>query len=64
MRYIAGKKVIAKFHARRIIGWTYHGLRLVWQRVKDAVVSGSCFGSGYWIDENPWLDEDGWNDNV
>ena len=34
----------------------YHGKRLVWR----IATSGSCYGSGYWINERPWSNTDAW----
>lgn len=32
----------------------YRGARLVWTAIK------SCFGAGYWVNDEPWLNEEGW----
>lgn len=63
MRFYNGKIIVARYHAKRVIVESYKGLKLFWKLAKDIVTSGSCFGSGYWIDENPWLNGEGWNDN-
>lgn len=35
----------------------YKGIYLVWQLIR------SCFGRGYWINNQPWVDSDGWKNN-
>lgn len=35
----------------------YKGVDLVWQLIR------SCFGRGYWINNQPWVDSDGWKNN-
>lgn len=37
----------------------YYGSSLVWTNNNKAA---SCFGNGYWIDENPWTDDLSWTD--
>lgn len=51
-----GKDIMAVTAGGHLISFVRKGVRLVWQAIS------SCFGAGYWIDENPWCDDDGWKD--
>lgn len=51
-----GKNIKAATGEGRVISFVRKGARLVWQAIR------SCFGAGYWINENPWIDDDGWRD--
>ena len=31
--------------------------RMVWELIR------SCFGRGFWVNEQPWNNEDGWKNN-
>lgn len=61
MIYKDGKAVsgIYKFHdgAMRTILTVYKGTRVVWELIR------SCFGRGFWINEQPWVNSDGWKNN-
>ena len=35
----------------------YKGLTLVWSAIR------SCFGKGYWINDQPWVDNDAWKNS-
>ena len=50
------KEVSDIFHGALPLVEVRHGKVIVWQ--KEA--SRSCFGSGYWINQNPWLNDDAW----
>lgn len=42
-------------------GAIYHGAKLVWLTVYNAVKS--CFGSGLWYGDKLWLSDDTWKTN-
>lgn len=48
------KSIAIRYYGKRIIAATYKGLKLIWQAVR------SCFGAGYWNQDQPWNNEDGW----
>lgn len=43
-------------------GAIYHGAKLVWITVYNAV--RSCFGSGVWLGDKPWLETDSWDSKL
>ena len=45
---------ISEFYDNRAIIAVYKGARLIWAIIK------SCFGKGYWINEQPWMNNDAW----
>lgn len=47
-------EIVERFYGRIPIVETYYGKVLVWQAVR------SCFGKGYWINDNPWDNDDAW----
>ena len=53
---IAGKEVSALYIGQKAIQAVYKGAVLVWQAIR------SCFGRGYWDDDEPWDDDDAWVD--
>lgn len=45
---------IAEYWGSKVITAVYKGSQLVWSAIK------SCFGKGYWINEQPWSNIDAW----
>lgn len=41
----------------RSINNVYHGTKLVWTVIKEAL---SAFGAGFWQNDKPWSNEDSW----
>lgn len=54
MLYRNNKAVYDIFLQHKNIERVYYGLQIVWEWIK------SCFGKGYWINDNIWLNEDSW----
>lgn len=52
--FIKDKVVTAVYRGERAIAAVYKGTRLVWEAIR------SCFGAGYWVDDNKWDNEDKW----
>ena len=54
MIYKDGKQISSVSFGQKVITAIYHGARVVWEAIS------SCFGKGYWINEEPWDNDDGW----
>lgn len=50
---VLGCKIITKYYT--IVN---HTARLIWKSIKS--VTRSCFGSGWWVNDEPWINDDGW----
>lgn len=46
-----------EYHNNRAIAAVYKGFDLVWSAIR------SCFGKGYWINDQPWVDNDAWKNS-
>ena len=57
MIYYGYDEVTAIYFGSIEISAVYIGNDLIWSKSSDFY---SCFGKGYWINENPWLNDDGW----
>lgn len=55
--YFKDKEISAVYFGKKAISAIYKGAKLVWSAVS------SCFGKGYWINEQPWDNEDAWKNN-
>lgn len=55
--FYKGKEIANVYHKNRVINAIYKGAVLVWEAVR------SCFGKGFWVNEQPWDNEDGWKNN-
>ena len=51
------RDIIEIEHGRQDVLEVYYGKRFVWG------MAGSCYGSGYWINEKPWSNTDGWRNS-
>ena len=49
-----GKEIVSILHKGKIVSAVYRGAKLVWQAIR------SCFGAGYWVDDNKWDNEESW----
>lgn len=49
-----GNELSARFWGKRIVVSVYQGLKVIWLNIK------SCFGNGYWENEQPWINNEGW----
>jgi len=56
MIVINNKEVSAIRLGEKVVSAVYKGAVLVWQAIR------SCFGMGYWDDDQPWKDDDAWKD--
>ena len=54
-RYYGGKKIGTRYYGEKIITAAYRGLKLIWKSIS------SCFGGGYWNNDEPWDNNDSWN---
>ena len=54
MMYAGRKEIIEIVAFGKKISALYIGDKLVWIAIR------SCFGGGFWKNENPWLNVEGW----
>ena len=60
--YSENKKITGVFHKLKngalvTIKHIYHGPKLVWTAIKEAL---SAFGAGFWQNDKPWSNDDSW----
>lgn len=60
MIHINHHDITGVYSGSRDIVAVYSGLRLVWSKLGNTLLS--CYSNGYWIDEYPWLDDLQWAD--
>ena len=48
------KDITGVYWNNRMITAIYRGAELVWQAIS------SCFGAGFWREDEPWSGTDGW----
>lgn len=58
MKYIGNHKIIARYIGKQTIIKTYLGLKLIWQAIS------SCFGAGYWSNQQAWINNEGWHNGL
>lgn len=54
-RYKDGKAITLIYYGKKATTAIYKGLRIIWQSIR------SCFGGGYWNNDQPWNNDDSWN---
>lgn len=62
MIHINNHEIVGVYSGSKDIVAVYSGLKLVWNKIKEANKILSCYYNGYWIDEYPWTDDTPWTD--
>jgi hypothetical protein len=52
--FIDGKEIRALRACGKVIQAVYYGVKKVWEAIR------SCFGAGYWDNDQPWDNDDAW----
>lgn len=48
------KEIVSIFAKNKIIASVYKGSKLIWEAIR------SCFGKGFWANEETWNNNEGW----
>lgn len=54
---VNGKDITFVAVGQKAIATIYQGSKLVWEAIR------SCFGKGFWVNEQPWSNDDAWKNN-
>lgn len=54
MKEYNGKRIYLRYYGIKIIRAAYLGTILIWS------IIGSCFGSGFWRNDQPWSNDEGY----